>query len=403
MQAARGSITNGIHLGENVIIDVDTHWETDGLAPSDHPLAPWMDRFPDSAEFLASAIAGDLLDALEDRPAGRTLLPALVKISDNRYGDGVVRLQPEHHSDADKRVAWMDGVGIDHCLVNPGAYWLLLQWVPLAERAQAIQRCNDFLSEQLAPQAQRLHGVASLFLHDLDAAVDELHRVRARGARAFFLYTDHGRPPTPEAYGHPAWDKLWQAAVALGMIAVIHVGNTPTDFTGWSNIGWSEEKSSGVEGLVRLANSQRVHATQNIISSLLFGGSFARVPDMTVLIEEMRVGWLPWFVDLLDKQGRDSAALGAWPYQRTAGEMLRRSLRITPLLGFGDVDALEVLETLPEMCVFSSDYPHGEGNADPINLYGARLDQLDDQTRASFMGTNTAQCFARTGNPLAQI
>jgi hypothetical protein len=62
-----------------LIIDVDTHWETDGLAPSEHPLAPWSDLFPDSADFLASAIAGDPLDVLdlEDRPAGRTLLPSL--------------------------------------------------------------------------------------------------------------------------------------------------------------------------------------------------------------------------------------------------------------------------------------------------------------------------------------
>jgi hypothetical protein len=40
---------------------------------------------------------------------------------------------------------------------------------------------------------------------------------------------------------------------------------------------------------------------------------------------------------------------------------------------------------------------------DPVILYGARLDELDDQLRASFMGANTAQCFARTGNPLAQF
>src|SRR5689334_7343547 len=104
--------------GGLVIIDVDTHWETDGLAPSDHPLAPWRELFPDSADFLASAIAGDLLDALdhESRPTGRTLLPELVKLSEERYDDGVVRLQPVHHSDAAARVAWMDSVGIDHCL-----------------------------------------------------------------------------------------------------------------------------------------------------------------------------------------------------------------------------------------------------------------------------------------------
>ena len=48
--------------------------------------------------------------------------------------------------------------------------------------------------------------------------------------------------------------------------------------------------------------------------------------------------------------------------------MLRRNVRTTPLPGFGDTDALDVLAQLPEMCVFSSDFPHQEGNAEPIEV-----------------------------------
>jgi hypothetical protein len=52
------------------------------------------------------------------------------------------------------------------------------------------------------------------------------------------------------------------------------------------------------------------------------------------------------------------------------------------------------------MCVFSSDFPHMEGNADPIALYGDALDALDDDLRTSFLGQNMLECFARTGDPL---
>ncbi len=387
-----------------MIIDVDTHWETDGLDPSDHPLAPWADRFPDSAEFLADAIAGDLLRALgrAERPDGRTLLPGLVKLSNEHFKDGELHLQPIHHSDAGERVAWMDRIGIDHCLVNPGGYWLLLQCLPSADLPEGVRRCNDFLTAQLGPHSDRLHAVANVALDDLDEAVCELERVRRRGARAFFVYTVNGQPPTVEAFGHPAWDKVWRASVALGMVPILHVGNIATDFTRWANVGWKEPDGSGVEGLVRIANTQRVHGTQNIISSLLYGGSFARVPEMAVLVAEMRAGWLPWFVRMLEFQGLSSPPLGEWPYQASAGEMLRHNVRLTPLPGFGDTDALEVLAQLPEMCVFSSDFPHGEGNPDPINLYGNALIDLDPGLRDSFLGGNMFDVFARMGQPLGQ-
>jgi hypothetical protein len=65
------------------------------------------------------------------------------------------------------------------------------------------------------------------------------------------------------------------------------------------------------------------------------------------------------------------------------------------------VEALDVLTRLPEMCLFSSDYPHQEGNADPINLYRPGLDALDEEMRDGFLGATALEAFARTGDPLA--
>ena len=64
------------------------------------------------------------------------------------------------------------------------------------------------------------------------------------------------------------------------------------------------------------------------------------------------------------------------------------------------VEGLDVLAQLPEMVLFSSDYPHQEGNAEPIALYGDRLGRLDPDLRARFMGGTIEECYARTGDPL---
>ena len=60
-----------------------------------------------------------------------------------------------------------------------------------------------------------------------------------------------------------------------------------------------------------------------------------------------------------------------------------------------------MIAALPEMAMFSSDYPHHEGNADPINLYGAALDDLPATTRDRFLGANAVDAFARIGDPLS--
>jgi predicted TIM-barrel fold metal-dependent hydrolase len=383
-----------------LVIDVDTHWETGAFAPGTHPLEPWLDRIETSpVERLAHAIAGDLLDALpaDRRPDGATLLPTLVQAA--KASGGPVILHPQHASSAAERLAWMDAVGIDHCLVNPGGYWQLLELLG-ADRPEGVRRCNDFLAEQLADGGGRLHGVAVVDFSDLAAGAAELARARARGHRAFFLYTVRGRPPAAVPPGHPDWDVVWSAATDLGMIASIHVGNTYADFTGWADIGWDLPGGGGPGALTRLANTQRIHVAQHLLVSMLYGGVFHRHPNLTVVLEEMKVGWLPSFVDMCTRQAEPSFGLGDWPYPTSGGDMLRRNVTFTPLPGFGDVEALDVVRALPEMALFSSDYPHMEGNADPINLYGDALDALDPHLREQFLGGNALDAFARTGDPL---
>ena len=136
---------------------------------------------------------------------------------------------------------------------------------------------------------------------------------------------------------------------------------------------------------------------------MLFGGALARHPDLTVLLEEVHAGWFPYFVGNLGRMAWSIPALGDWPWDTSGAAMLERAVRITPLPGFGDLDALEVLEAAPGQCVFSSDDPHMEGNADLIARYGPALDELDPALRAAFLGGTMADAFARTGNPLPAV
>ena len=382
-----------------MIIDVDSHWETTGFAPGSTRLRHGSTGSPATA-WRSSRTASPVTccDALPGRAAaGRAHAAAgLVRAAEERGGPSSCTRSTTRPPA--ERVAWMDRVGIDHCLVNPGGYWQLLEFLG-PDGLRPLTRCNDYLAEQLADRSDRLHGVAVVDFSDLERAAGALERARARGHRAFFLYTVNGRPPRAVPPGHPAWDPVWTAATRLGMLAVIHVGNTAADFGGWADIGWDLPGGGGVSALTRLANTQRIHVAQNLLVSMLYGGVFERHPDLTVVLEEMKVGWVPSFVDACTRQSLPSMGLGDWPYAMSGGDMLRRNVKFTPLPGFGDVEALDVVARLPQMCLFSSDYPHRR--ATPIRSTStARAGELDDELRERFLGGNAADAFSRTGDPL---
>jgi predicted TIM-barrel fold metal-dependent hydrolase len=381
------------------VVDVDTHWEVARFHTGEHPFERWRDRFPSRVEHLANGLAGDLRRALPDdrRPDGPTLLHSLVGAAEER-GERAT-FQPPHPSTPAERVAWMDEIGIDHCLVNPGTWWQVLDYLG-PDRPAGASRCNDYLAEQLAGRADRLHGVAVVDFGELGAAVSELERARYLGHRAFFLYTIDGKPPGPSPPGHPDWDLVWSAATDLGMVAVIHVGNTYADFSGWADIGWDRTGGAGVAGLLRLATTRNMHVAQDLLFSMLCGGVFHRHPKLTVMLEEMGVAWLPAFVDASVRLSRSSLMFGDWPFEVSGGDMIRRNVRFTPLPGFGEADAIAVVAALPEMAMFSSDYPHQEGSADPIGVYGDALETLNHVVLERFMGANAIDVFTRMGDPL---
>jgi hypothetical protein len=76
-------------------------------------------------------------------------------------------------------------------------------------------------------------------------------------------------------------------------------------------------------------------------------------------------------------------------------------VRATPLNGGNDQPLPRIMEDLPEdMIVFSSDFPHFEGIADPASHYAETLAGLSKPRRDRFFGGATADMFKRMGDPI---
>jgi len=118
--------------------------------------------------------------------------------------------------------------------------------------------------------------------------------------------------------------------------------------------------------------------------------ALAAAPDAQVMGEWAGLGYYARARNLL-ACARAVAGSGGFPATRDA-------LRTLP--GLGDWNAIDLVRDYPEIVVFSSDYPHTEGNTDPMGLYRPGLGALDAEVRNGFLGGTIADCYERMGDPV---
>jgi predicted TIM-barrel fold metal-dependent hydrolase len=388
------------------IIDVDAHFEPGGdwLAPYPE-LAAKLPRL-DPALLAVDAIVGDLLRDVpaERRPPVAELLPSglLTLFGNEKLAEADRRKEFEGKAqfqvaNAQARVKWLDaqGIAIQNVICLSGfVYNLLLP--DLALRQEVLRTCNSWLAETCAASGGRLLPVTALEYGDLDLAVAELERMRGLGSRIFLIpaYPVNGMPPA-----HPSWDRVWSAAVSLGMTPMLHTGFERMRFDpGWANLG-------GDVTLLRMVGSSHRHvAPMTLLYALVYGGVFERFPKLTLLLAEVGTGWLPYLMREIDDRISPTAELfiGRWTQPLRPSEYLARNVRATPLSGGNDAPLPKILSELPDdMLVFSSDFPHFEGFSDPMGHYAEALKDVAPARRERFFGGSIADVYRRMGDPLA--
>jgi predicted TIM-barrel fold metal-dependent hydrolase len=264
-----------------------------------------------------------------------------------------------------------------------------------ALRREVLRTCNTWLAETCAAARGRLLPVTALDYGDLDLAAAELERMRTLGSRIFLIpaYPVNGVPPA-----HPSWDRIWSAAVSLGMTPMLHTGFERMRFDpGWANLG-------GDATLLRMVGGAHRHvAPMTLLYALIYSGVFERFPKLTLLLAEVGTGWLPYLMREIDDRISPTAELflGSWTHPLRPSEYLARNVRATPLSAGNDSPIAKIMSELPDdMIVFSSDFPHFEGFTDPIGHYRAALAPLPPERRARFLGGTIDDVFRRMGDAL---
>lgn len=160
--------------------------------------------------------------------------------------------------------------------------------------------------EALGAHFDRLAPAASIPLTDIDDAVTEIERIAGLGLRAITV------PHTPEApYRDPAYDRVWAAAQACGLVVTFHMGAGIDHALGTATALVDTEPA--LEPPDDTDVTAQVHVTrmidaaevavypQRTICSLVGSGITERFPDLHFVAVEFHAYWLVSMMAAMDK------------------------------------------------------------------------------------------------------
>jgi predicted TIM-barrel fold metal-dependent hydrolase len=273
-------------------------------------------------------------------------------------------IHPEYR-DREQRLRVMDEQGLAAALLFPTLGVGVEQALRHDTEATmaAVTAFNRWLEEDWGfAFSDRLFAAPLLSLADPEQAMVELQSLLDRGVKLVHL-----RPaPVPSAqgprsFGHPAHDPVWSMLVEADVPVAFHLGDSGymTYSAAWG--GKAEFEPFGVtdplDGL--LVDDRAIYDT---MASLVTHGVFHRHPKLRVASIENGSDW----VAILAKRLRKKANQMPSAFPEDPLEVLRRNVWVTPYYE-EDLDALA--ETIGTGHVlFGSDWPHGEGLAEPLQF-----------------------------------
>ena len=201
-------------------------------------------------------------------------------------------------------------------------------------------------------------------LSDPDAAVAEIDRVLTLGARIV-----HVRPapvptggPKGRSLGDTLHDPVWARLAEANVPVAFHLGDSGYNRMLGASWGGAEDFAPFREPdlLGQMIIGDR--AIHDSIASLVVHGVFTRHPGLRVASIENGSDWIYPLVKVLRKQANQTP----WIFAEDPLDTVRRHVWVTP---YYEDNIRKLIDTIgAERVLFGSDWPHGEGLADPVSF-----------------------------------
>jgi predicted TIM-barrel fold metal-dependent hydrolase len=207
-----------------------------------------------------------------------------------------------------------------------------------------LQAYNDWhIDEWCGSYPGRFIPLGIVPMWDVDLAVREIKRISKKGCRGIsFLEAPHSQDWPSFLSGH--WDPMLAALVEENMVLCLHIG--------------------GSFGIVKLApeapvDHQIVVPTQLTMltaQDLMFGPTLRRFPDLKVALSEGGIGWIPFYLDRIDRHFQNQTWIGNDFGGRLPSEVFREHFLACFIT---DPSGLKLRREIGvDMIAWECDYPH---------------------------------------------
>jgi len=289
------------------------------------------------------------------------------------------------YKDPDARVSVAQRQGLGGALLFPtfgcGVEEALKDDVPAT--VASLSAFNRWLEDDWGfVHRHRLVTAPMLSLADPEAALVEADSLIERGARIV-----HIRPapvPGPNGSSRSLGDKLhdpvWARLAEASIPVAFHLGDS--GYNAFFAAAWGGRDTFGFgasDPFSQVIISDR--AIHDTIASLVVHGVFQRHPTLRVASIENGSDWVALLVKRLKKQANQTP----WVFKEDPLDVIRRNVWVTPYYE-EDIRALADLIGV-ERVLFGSDWPHGEGLAEPMQFV-KELHAFDDAEVRKVMRDN---------------
>jgi len=266
----------------------------------------------------------------------------------------------------DERVDTVEAQGLDAALLFPtlgcGIEEALREDIPAT--MATLSAFNRWLEDDWGfDYRHRLIAAPMLSLADPEAATDEVDSLIERGARIVHIRPAPVPGPngTSRSLGDKAHDPVWARLAEASVPVAFHLGDSGYNLFAAAPWGGSATFGFGIaDALSRVLVADR--AIHDTIASLVVHGVFTRHPTLRVSSIENGSDWLALLVKRLKKQANQTP----WAFTDDPLDTIRNHVWTTPYCE-EDFRALADLIGVDRI-LFGSDWPHGEGLAQPLDF-----------------------------------
>jgi uncharacterized protein len=261
--------------------------------------------------------------------------------------------------------------------------------------AYGMARAHNRAMVDFCSVDRRLLATGYVPLRDFERAAAMARECLELGCKALLVASACPRGHSPS---HIGLDPVWAQAQEAGVPVVLHVGGGgPLLDPDYFENGQPPVKDfhGGAENFRSVDYMAIPYPPMQTLATLILDGVLDRFPRLRFGVIEQGAGWVPGWMRTLDS-AFEAFRKGEERLQKLSlrpSEFVRRQVRATPYPA-EDVGWI-VREAGPEICLFSSDYPHVEGGRHPLRRFEASTAGLPESALQRFYCDNFVDLMGR--------